>query len=97
MTRDTTLEAYEEAKPKAPTQRELIEGFISACGQTGATCDEIEQIFKFTHQGASARVRELNQTNKIIDSGDRRRTRSGRKAIVWIAAPKQMALFAEAS
>lgn len=51
----------------------------------GATCDEIERDTGLSHQTASARVRELAQAGTIRDSGQRRLTRSGRKAIVWEA------------
>ena len=36
-----------------------------------------------THQSISARVNEFKDTGWIIDSGTRRKTRSGRAAIVW--------------
>ena len=36
--------------------------------------------------GASARLRELALRDSIVDSGDRRKTGSGRNAIVWVRA-----------
>lgn len=51
----------------------------------GFTCDEVERIFRIRHQSASARIRELVQDGWIEDSGESRKTRSGRKAIVWKA------------
>lgn len=38
------------------------------------------------HQTASARIRELVQKGRVVDSTRRRPTRSGRLAIVWIEA-----------
>lgn len=52
----------------------------------GATCDEIEQITELSHQTCSPRVHELMKSGDIVDSGERRATRSGRKAIVWKVA-----------
>jgi len=49
----------------------------------GATCDEVEVALEFRHQTTSARIRELTIEGKIHDSGERRLTRSGRKAVVW--------------
>jgi DNA adenine methylase len=49
----------------------------------GATCDEVEEALDLRHQTASARVNELCSDGKIVDSGERRKTRSGRAAIVW--------------
>lgn len=52
--------------------------------RVGATCDEIEVRLDMPHQTASARVNELHNWRYIRDSDFRRRTRSGRKAVVWI-------------
>jgi Fic family protein len=49
----------------------------------GLTCDEIEQILDMKHQTVSARILELRRKGLIEDSGERRKTRSGRKAVVW--------------
>ena len=56
----------------------------------GLTCDEIEMYLDRTHQSISARINELRDSGWIIDSGKRRKTRSGRAAIVW--TPTQAAL-----
>jgi hypothetical protein len=47
------------------------------------TCDDVEQATGLSHQTASARIRGLVLRHLIVDSGERRATRSGRKAIVW--------------
>mgnify|MGYP001814868200 CR=1 FL=1 len=49
----------------------------------GLTCDQIEQLVDGRHQTISARVNELRDKGWIMDSGNRRKTRSGRPAIVW--------------
>lgn len=51
-------------------------------GPNGATCAEVEQALRLPHQTASARIR---------DSGARRLTPSGRKAIVWVAQERAAA------
>lgn len=51
----------------------------------GMTCDEVEVKLRMRHQTASARIRDLFLAGYIRDSGKRRRTRSKRFAIVWIA------------
>ena len=50
----------------------------------GMTCDEVEDVMKLRHQTASARIRELVQDNKLVDSGYRRLTRSNHPATVWM-------------
>ena len=59
---------------------------IKLCGLHGMTCDELELKLGMRHQTASARVSELKRIGSIFDSGQRRATRSGRKAAVWLAA-----------
>ena len=49
----------------------------------GATCDEIEVALELRHQTVSCFIRFLTQDGLLYDTGDRRMTRSGRKAIVW--------------
>jgi predicted transcriptional regulator len=50
----------------------------------GMTCDEVELLMDGRHQTISARVNELRDKGWIKDSGRKRKTRSGRQAIVWI-------------
>jgi len=63
---------------------------IAYNGGVGLTVDQIEQILKRTHQSVSARVNGLRDKGWVVDSGIKRPTRSGRKAIVW--APTTLAL-----
>ncbi|HCU25405.1 MAG TPA: hypothetical protein DF383_10320 [Deltaproteobacteria bacterium] len=79
----TSYRAALEIKQHAPKLRNLVLGFIDSRGEIGATCDEAEQKLNLSHQCCSARIRELYQDGLIEDSGERRKTRSGRKAIVW--------------
>lgn len=61
-------------------------------GVTGLTTDAIQARLHGTHQGISPRITELRDKGWIVDSGIRRATRSGRKAIVW--KPTRLALEA---
>ena len=49
------------------------------------TCFEIECDSGLSHQTASARLTQLRKDGLIEDSGDKRETASGRRAIVWRA------------
>ncbi len=66
--------------------RAKVLAHIVSCGVRGATCDEVEVALRMTHQTASARVNELKGRHAIVDSGNRRPTRSGRGAAVWVKA-----------
>lgn len=83
---NTSAQAAASIRKLAPTLRELVLAHVKAAG--GATCDEIELVLHFTHQTASARVNELMRMGALVDSGKRRRTRSGRNATVWVLARK---------
>lgn len=80
----TSLEALQSVRPTNPATRESILQAIRNAGGSGLTCDQVEAISYGAHQNVSARINELARAGKIKDSGYRRKTRSGRNAIVWI-------------
>jgi hypothetical protein len=49
------------------------------------TCDAVELSTGLSHQTVSARIRGLVQRHRVMDSGRRAPTRSGRLATVWKA------------
>jgi predicted transcriptional regulator len=48
-------------------------------------CHEIEEITQLPHTTVSARIRGLFLKNRVKDTGMKRKTPSGRSAIVWCA------------
>lgn len=96
---ETSVAAIDSIKNKISSiEREVYE-YIKSRGRKGSTCDEAEIALNLRHQTASARFTALRKRDEIMDSGERRPTRSGRKAIVWIAVeqrpPEQGSLFDE--
>lgn len=57
---------------------------ITRAQAKGLTCSEVETKLKMSHQTASARVNALRDKKEIVDSGQTRKTTSGRSAIVWV-------------
>jgi predicted transcriptional regulator len=55
-------------------------------GHGGLMCDTVEEVTGLSHQCASARINALVKRGVLKDSGHKSRTRSGRKAIVWVVA-----------
>jgi hypothetical protein len=53
-----------------------------------ATCDEIIVHLDWGHQSVSPRWTELKQMGWIIETGDRRLTRTGRSAALFAVAPE---------
>lgn len=83
---DTSLAAAVSVATDTSRLRRLVLQHIAAQGDEGATCCECEIALRLSHQTCSARVNELKRDGRILDSGKRRPTVSGRKATVWVAA-----------
>lgn len=79
-----TSEAAAKSVVDAKTGRYLVCEYIRRCGAAGATCDEIEAGLGMRHQTASARLAEARRLWLVWDSGERRKTRSGRSAAVYV-------------
>lgn len=79
--RDTSIAAAQSIAEGAEQLRARVLIEIRSCN--GATCDEVEVALELRHQTASARINELAEAGRVYDSGQRRKTRSGRQAIVW--------------
>ena len=81
---DTSRAAAASQIHKANSKRAEVFRLIKSKGILGATDNEMELALGWRHQTLSARRRELVLLNKIEDSGQRRKTDSGRSAIVWV-------------
>ena len=86
----TSEEAADQIAPNTGTIRRMVLDAIEEHG--GMTCDEVEHFLELGHQTVSPRIWELQGNPKdkqvprlIRDSGERRKTSSGRRAIVWEA------------
>lgn len=84
---DTSQEAAAKVLPNSGTQRRTAYDLIVASKDRGMTDDELERAMMKPHQSVSARRNELSADELILDSGKRRRTKSGHEATVWVAAP----------
>jgi len=80
----TSRDAAESVEPVRLSMRERVFQYIAGCGAAGATDFEIEAMLGMLHQTASARRNELERDKRIKDSGQRRKTASGRWANVWV-------------
>lgn len=83
--RDTSLEAaHHQARSGRATsdERRVYEALVASAD--GLTDDQVEILLAMRHQTASARRRGLVLKGLVEDSGRRRKTSSGRLAIVWV-------------
>jgi hypothetical protein len=81
---DTSEAAAESIDEYAASLRSRCYAAIKAAGSKGHTADELEVLLEARHQSTTPRIVWLHQNGHVVDSGMRRPTRSGRKAIVWI-------------
>lgn len=80
---DTSEDAAVSVQKDGGRLRNQVLCCVTECGHVGATCDEVEEKLSMRHQTASARIYELRERGLLCDSGVRRLTRSGRRAVVW--------------
>jgi hypothetical protein len=88
----TSRAAAREIKPEAGPLCAAVLAFLVGRGETGATDSEIQTALGLSGDTERPRRVALQRRGLVVDSGQRRRTSSGRAAIVWRAraaeAPK---------
>ena len=80
---DTSQAAAEALEGKLGGMRQVVLDHVR--GGAGLTCEEVEEQLEMRHQTAGPRINELVKVGLLYDSGERRRTTSGRMATVWKA------------
>lgn len=83
---DTSIAAAASIASAAESIRAQVLQYV-ADSPAGATDNELENALGLRHQTASPRRRELVLMGFLRDSGDRRKTDSGRGATVWCIVP----------
>lgn len=83
---ETSEAAADAIKPSAAKLREQVRLFIAEAGKKGATDEEIQDGTGINPSTQRPRRVELCQLGIITDSNRKRKTKSGREAVVWIAA-----------
>ncbi len=78
---ETTREAYESVNRGNDSLYSRVLTQLS--DNRSSTCDELEVELEARHQSVSSRIRKGVQDGFIENSGEKRRTRTGRNAIVW--------------
>ena len=90
----TSRDAAEEFEPRRLTVREQVFQYIERSG--GATDDEVAIALDKGLNTVRPRRYELEHDDRVVDSGQRRRTQMGKQAIVWIVKPiepKQLSMI----
>lgn len=79
----TSVAAADAIAPVAATLRRMVLEAIAAAGADGLTDEEGAERVGINGNTYRPRRRELEQANRIYDSGQTRPTKSGRQATVW--------------
>jgi hypothetical protein len=87
-TRDTSAAAKAAIRPSAATMRQRILQRIVAAGIDGCTDDELQHELDIQGSTERPRRQELQQAVLITQSGEVRKTASGRSAVVWVATER---------
>lgn len=82
----TSVAAAEDLRDKLGRLQTLVLGAIRNAGSNGLTADEASDTLGIERWSIQPRTSELRRKLLIGDSGQRRRNRTGKLAIVWVAA-----------
>ena len=92
----TSEAAADAMAPLAPTLLRMArEKFASA--PNGLTAEELSDACGVERVAMQPRTSEMQKAGFIVDSGIRRRNRSGKNAIVWVVREPHGNLFASAA
>lgn len=82
---DTSIAAAATIAPKCGRLQRLVLAAIHSAGTLGLTTDELAGRLGIDRSSVQPRTSELKLLGLIRDSGQRRKNRSGVRAIVWTA------------
>jgi hypothetical protein len=81
----TSRDAAERIAPRAGTLRQAVLGALLAA-PAGMTDEELQDALSMPPSTQRPRRIELTRAGLVRDSGRTRATKSGRRAVVWVAA-----------
>ena len=81
----TSEAAGKRARSSAESWRAKVLAIIRLEGERGATDEEIQDALDMNPSTERPRRVELVKLGLVVDSGETRKTRSNRKAVVWTA------------
>ena len=83
--RDTSNGAAAKVRPSTGTKRRTVYDAIMAIMSNGMTCVEVCEKTGMLVQSVTSAIHTLAQDGWLTDSGERRPTRTGVLATVWVA------------
>ena len=81
----TSIAAAEQIEPRSETLRRAVLDYLRQCGENGATDEQMQESLAMNPSTQRPRRIELVELGLVRDSGRTGLTRSGRKAVLWVA------------
>lgn len=78
-------DAFEAIKGKLPAARARVLEFVRSRGEQGATTDEVAAAFGVGANVVSGRLSELKRDGLLVPTANKRVTRNGQNARVFVA------------
>lgn len=88
----TSIAAAEQIEPTAGTLRARVLEYLRERGDAGATDEETQLALDMNPSTQRPRRQELEKMGLILRTTQTRETKSGRKAVVFVAAPTEVQL-----
>lgn len=79
--RDTSKAAADAMRPSQPRLRQLVLDTLAVAGPL--TADEVADHLRIDRLSIRPRLSELAALGKVQDTGERRKNKSGKSAVVW--------------
>jgi len=91
MGKEMSRLAYEHTRPSHEAIRIDVwrHIYLETCAGRGCTADDVAAHFEAVHNRTSPRMTELSQMHLIYPNGERRKTRQGCQAAVYIACTNE--------
>ncbi len=80
----TSREAADQIESQLNKLQQEVLSFLQGRGEYGATDEEIQKALDMAQNTERPRRRELQLKDLVCDSGHKRLTSSGRRAVVWV-------------
>lgn len=87
--RPTSVAAATAIEPAVGDLEKRVLRAIVAAGSNGMTDEELQTALKMGGNTERPRRRNLERSGLVRDSGQRRETTSGRRAVVWVCTGKE--------
>jgi hypothetical protein len=84
--RQTSIDAYRSVADAYPAMQDKIFHVTRVSASYGLTLEQMAELSGIKLQSACGARLKLEKEGKIVSSGRKRPTKSGRQAMVWVAA-----------